>query len=304
MEFISRNKRKKSNKVGLSFNINNATKTFKRLIEKHKNEKKVEKKISTNKIDDFFSTLNNAFFKQEIKESDYDYIFREIKNQIRISQNLVDLYGINATRKVYKRPREPIRFDKHLVFNPIEENSQSKIRYTSFINDNKNKKEKKLDLPCIIKKNIKISDTPKNTSVKKMPIETVINNEHKKKKKLKLKKHNNIKTESNQNNDDNHNMTVGNEKYVPINYFYKTNNDIMNLKKNINNNNNTFTIGNQSNINTNRSFDKNEYVTNLDTLNDQIKMSQRRHRRYFNSNDYGCTLSKNKYNYISKYFFN
>ena len=95
MEFISRNKRKKSNKVGLSFNINNATKTFKRLIEKHKNEKKVEKKISTNKIDDFFSTLNNAFFKQEIKESDYDYIFREIKNQIRISQNLVDLYGIN-----------------------------------------------------------------------------------------------------------------------------------------------------------------------------------------------------------------
>ena len=53
MELISRTKRKKSKKVGFSFNINNATKTFKRLIEKHIKEKKVEKKIYTNKIDDF-----------------------------------------------------------------------------------------------------------------------------------------------------------------------------------------------------------------------------------------------------------
>jgi hypothetical protein len=303
MELNFKPNRKKTKNVGMSLNMNNATKTFKRLIEKHKKEMKVDKKIYSNKIDDFFSTLNNAFFQKEIKETDSDYIYKEIKNQIKISQNLVDLYGVNATTKVYKHPREPIKYDKQLVFNPLNDSGQNKIKYTSYFNDSKNKKGRKLDLPCIIKKNIKIGSSPKQSSLKTMVFEDYNNNEDKKKYHfIKLNKYNN-----NHYNDNYRNLTVGNERYVPKksdNYLSKTNDDLLNLKRNVNYNNNTFSSSNQINDNTKSSFDKKEYVMNLDSLNDQMRITQRKHRRYFNSNDYGCTLSKNKYNYITKYFFN
>ena len=52
-----------------SFNMSNATKTFKKLIEKNKkNEQLKNKKRSYNKSDEFFNSLNNVFFKEEIKE--------------------------------------------------------------------------------------------------------------------------------------------------------------------------------------------------------------------------------------------
>ena len=63
MEFDFQNQRKKNKKGMNSFNISNATKTFKRLIEKNKKEEKLKnKKIYYNKTDEFFNSLNNVFF--------------------------------------------------------------------------------------------------------------------------------------------------------------------------------------------------------------------------------------------------
>ena len=152
MDLTFKNQRKINKKNDNSFNMSNATKTFKKLIEKHKKDQLKTKKVFYNKTDEFFSSLNNVFFKEEIRETDFDYIFREIKNQIRINQHLVDLYGVNASRKILQHSREPIRFDKRLVFNPLKDSDEKQIRYTSFFNDNKNKKNKKLNLPCILKK--------------------------------------------------------------------------------------------------------------------------------------------------------
>ncbi len=296
MDLLFNNQRKRKNKNDNSFNMRNATKTFKKLIEKHKKDQLKTKKVFYNKTDEFLSSLNNVFFKEEIKETDSDYIFREIKNQIRINQHLVDLYGANASRKFFEHSREPIRFDKRLVFNPLKDSDEKQIRYTSFFNDNKNKKNKKLNLPCILKKNI----NPKENLLKKL----LESDNDSKRQNNNLS--NNIKIEDSYYDDKNRNYTIANDRYVPIksyNFFSKTNNDLLNLK-NIGNNNSTFTLGNKSNTMTNSSFDKSEYVMTLDNLNDQIRINQRKHRRYFNSNDYGCNLSKYKYNYISKAFFN
>lgn len=296
MDLLFNNQRKRKNKNDNSFNMSNATKTFKKLIEKHKKDQLKTKKVFYNKTDEFFSSLNNVFFKEEIKETDSDYIFREIKNQIRINQHLVDLYGANASRKFFDHSREPIRFDKRLVFNPLKDSDEKQIRYTSFFNDNKNKKNKKLNLPCILKKNI----NPKENLLKKL-LESD-NDSKRQNNNLNY----NIKIEDSYYDDKNRNYTIANDRYVPIksyNFFSKTNNDLLNLK-NSGNNNSTFTLGNKSNTMTNSSFDKSEYVMTLDNLNDQIRINQRKHRRYFNSNDYGCNLSKYKYNYISKQFFN
>lgn len=307
MQKIYKNQRKKNKNDVNSFNISNATKTFKKLVEKNKREEKLKnKKIYYNKTDEFFSLLNNVFFKEEIKETDLDYIFREIKNQNKINQNLVDQYGINAPKKILPYTREPVRFDKKLLFNPLKANNeQNQIRYPSF--NAKNKEERTLNLPCILNSNIKIVSNSRRDSEKSLLIkkfESTKDNNTKSSSKF-----NNIKTESSYFNDKyNYNNTICNERYIPIksyNYFTKTNNNLLNLNSN---NSNTFTFGNKScstvGNKSNMSFDKSEYLLTLDNLKSQIRYNQRRHRLYFRSNDYGCELSRDKYHYITKKFFN
>lgn len=307
MQKIYKNQRKKNKNDVNSFNISNATKTFKKLVEKNKREEKLKnKKIYYNKTDEFFSLLNNVFFKEEIKETDLDYIFREIKNQNKINQNLVDQYGINAPKKILPYTREPVRFDKKLLFNPLKANNeQNQIRYPSF--NAKNKEERTLNLPCILNSNIKIVGSSRRDSEKSLLIKKLESTKDNNTKSS--SKFNNIKTESSYFNDKyNYNNTICNERYIPTksyNYFTKTNNNLLNLNSN---NSNTFTFGNKScstvGNKSNMSFDKSEYLLTLDNLKSQIRYNQRRHRLYFRSNDYGCELSRDKYHYITKKFFN
>ena len=132
MDNNNQKRRKNKKNYGNSFNMSNATKTFKKLIEKNKKEEKSKnKKIYFKKTDEFFNSLNNLFFKEEIKETDFDYIFREIKHRIKMNQKLVDMYGLNAPNKILPFSREPVRFDKKLLFNPLKYNPQKQIRYYS-----------------------------------------------------------------------------------------------------------------------------------------------------------------------------
>jgi hypothetical protein len=288
MELHGFNKRKKNKKVGKSFDLTNATKTFKKLVEKHRKEKIKNKIVNFNKADEFFKSLTKIFFKEEIKETDFDYIFREIKNQNKINQNLIDTYGVNASKKIMPYTREPIKYDKNLIMNPMKNDVQNHISYSYFFS-NKSKESKKINLPCIIKNSVSIininkKDSTTNVLEKKMS-----------KKELHL---NSIKIDNSFVNKKKRYNTINNERYVPIktfNFFSKTNN-MLNNKKKVNNKS-TFSVGNKT------GFDRSEYLQTLDSLNDQIRHTRKRHRKYFSSNDYGCGLFKNKYNYIRKNFF-
>ena len=108
------------NKIrGKSLNMNTTTKTFRKLIEKNTRKINKNKKIFYNKTEELFHSLNKVFFKAELKETDADYMFKEIKNQIRPNQQMIDLYGKNAKSKIIPRSREPIKFDKNLIINPL-----------------------------------------------------------------------------------------------------------------------------------------------------------------------------------------
>lgn len=289
----NKNNRKRNIKVGNSFDMTNATKTFRKLHEKHRKEKKKNEMINFNKADEFFKSLTKVFFKEEIKETDFDYIFREIKKQVRFNQNMMENYGLNATKKSLQFTREPIKYDKKLIMNPMKNNNQKEINYSYFFS-NKNKGNKKIKLPCIIKKNHTSLNNEKE-STKNIVIEKKLSN-----KELNINTSNNTKTENSFFNKKNY-YTINNERYFSVksmNLFTKTNN-MINFK-NSGNNSSTFTIGNKTN---NSGFDRSEYLQTLDCLNDQIKNNKKKHREYFNSNDYGCELFKNKYNYINKNFF-
>ena len=308
---FQKNQRKKNKNAMNSFNISNATKTFKKLLEKNKKVNQINnKKNFYNKADEIFNSLNNIFFKEEIKETDFDYIFREIKKQIKINQHMVNLYGKNASNKSMPYSRDPVRFDKKLLFNPLKISDQKPIRYNSL----NNKNEKILNLPCIFKKNSTISN--RESSEKLLLIKNLESNKDfkdiiKGKKNINNKNNNNInmETDSSYFSNKNYSNTLNNERYVPIktyNFFSKTNSKLLKVNKN-KNKNSTFTIENKSSLkigNKSCSFDRNEYILTLDNLKKQIRHKQRNQKIYFNSNDYGCELFKSKYNYITKNFFN
>ena len=314
MEINFQKQRKKNHNTINSFNITNATKTFKKLLEKNrKDEQFRNKKIYYHKTDELFDSLNNVFFKEEIKETDFDYIFREIKNQIKINQTLVDLYGINAPKKILPYTREPIRFDKKLLFNPLKNNDNNHIRYASF--NSKNKEERFLNLPRILKNKIRILNDRENSEKIILNKKLESNKDVIKENKSEIK-FNNIKIERSYFNDVNNTFNNENAPIKSYNFFSKTNNNILNLNNNNANNNSTFTGANKSSLTfgnkssftvgnrSNYSFDRSEYLLTLDNLKGQLRHNQRRQKLYFNSNDYGCELSKNKYNYITKKFFN
>ena len=284
---------------GKTLNMNSTTKTFRKLIEKNTRKNNINKKIFYNKTEEIFHSLNKVFFKAELNETDEDYMFKEIKNQIKLNQQMVDLYGKNAKNKIFPRSREPIKYDKNLIINPLNYEETKYVRYTPFRMGNKYDNDKKLNLPCILTNNLRT--VYKRESPGKESVKSKKDNNESNTNTIDRNIYNSINTESPlMNMNKNYNTTFNNENRYNnriINYFSKTN-DNMNMK-NSSNSNSTFSIGNKSY----NSFDRYKYVMTLDNLSENVENNQIRHTRYFNLNDYGCTSFKNKYNYISNNYF-
>ena len=137
---------------GKSFNMNNATKTFKKLFKKEmKEEKAKNQRMRKNKKDEVFNSLNDIFFKADIKEPYYDYFLREIKYVINENQNMMELYGINGKKKMKKHSRKKMKINKKLLFNPLKNDDHKYIKYTP--TNVKDKYDKKLLFPRILQKN-------------------------------------------------------------------------------------------------------------------------------------------------------
>ena len=284
---------------GKSLNMNTTTKTFRKLLEKNTRKANKNKKIFYNKTEELFHSLNNVFFNAELKETDEDYMFKEIKNQIKLNQQMVDLYGKNAKNKIFPRSREPIKYDKNLIINPLNYEETKYVRNTPFRVGNKYDNDKKLNLPCILTNNLRT--VYKRESPGKESVKSKKDNNESNTNTIDRNIYNSINTESPlMNMNKNYNTTFNNENRYNnriINYFSKTN-DNMNMK-NSSNSNSTFSIGNKSY----NSFDRYKYVMTLDNLSENVENNQIRHTRYFNLNDYGCNSFRNKYNYISNNYF-
>ena len=298
-------KRKKVIEEGKSFNMNNATKTFKRLITKQmKEEKAKNERMLKNNKDEFFNSLNNIFFKADIKEPYYDYFFREIKYLINENQNMVELYGINGRKKIVKRSREHMRFNKNLLFNPLKNDYHKYIKYTP-INNMIDKYDKKFLFPSILKKNN--SYVKKNKpSLRNLLIDKTQNNKSKTKNDEKNSninntldnalKNNNLKTDINclnhSKSNGNYNIKYNNEYSIPNKsldlFLKKKNHKKLGLR-----NKNKSTVY----------LKKGKYLSTLNNLSHLMINSKTNFEKYFELNDYGCTQFINKYNYITNNFF-
>ena len=135
------------------FSMRTTTKTFKSLMENQIIEKKLKRrKILSTKTDQFFNMINKAFFKQDIKEKDQDYIYREIKRMQKCRQDLIDLYGNNGKNRIIHIETEPIKYDKKLLFNPYKNEGHKsynkRYKYENIFFG----EEKNMDLPFIFRK--------------------------------------------------------------------------------------------------------------------------------------------------------
>ena len=290
-------KGKKLKEEGKSFNLNNATKTFKKLIRKEmKEEKAKNQRMLNNKNDEFFNSLNDVFFKADIKEPYYDYFLREIKYLINENQNMVELYGKNGKKKIQKLSKKPMRFDKNLLFNPLKNDHHKYIKYTPI--NIKNKYDKKLLFPCILKKNN--SYVKKNKpSIRDLLIDKTQFNNSKDKSKKEINSNinnNNLKTEI---KGLNQNKSSGSFKITYINEYSNPNKSLDLFQRKIKNKK----LGLRKKNNLNAYFKTGKYLSTLNNLDHLMAKSKNHFEKYFDSNDYGYNIFNNKYNYISNNFF-
>jgi hypothetical protein len=256
------------------FSMRTATKTFKSLMENQIIEKKLKRrKILSTKTDQFFNMINKAFFKQDIKEKDQDYIYSEIKRLQKHRQNLIELYGKNSQKKFLNIEPEPIKYDKTLLFNPYknEENksrNEKKEKFDIFFKEEKRKK-----LPFILRQNNVMKLCRNNYSKSRNGFNKSIFSE-----KNNISRYNSLNTES---------SSKYKNQYLTVN------------KNNKNNNVSKFSISSDRSR-----FNRNDYLETLDSFYEEIINNHKKQKRYFNSCDYGCTFFKNKCKFIYKTLFN
>ena len=259
------------------FDMKIATKTFKRILEREKGlqvkDIKLSKKDSEIKSDLFFHKITKAFFKQEIKEKDTEYIYNEIKRLQKNRQKLIDLYGKNSLNRIININPEPIKYDKILLFNPYknEENkslNEQKEKFDIFFKEEKRKK-----LPFILRQNNVMKLCRNNYSESRNRFNKSIFSE-----KNNISRYNSLNTES---------SSKYKNQYLTVN------------KNNKNNNVSKFSISSDRSR-----FNRNDYLETLDSFYEEIIGNHKKQKRYFNSCDYGCTFFKNKCKFISKNLFN
>ena len=259
------------------FDMKIATKTFKKILEREKGlqvkDIKLSKKDSEIKSDLFFHKITKAFFKQEIKEKDTEYIYNEIKRLQKNRQKLIDLYGKNSLNRIININPEPIKYDKILLFNPYknEENkslNEQKEKFDIFFKEEKRKK-----LPFILRQNNVMKLCRNNYSKSRNRFNKSIFSE-----KNNISRYNSLNTES---------SSKYKNQYLTVN------------KNNKNNNVSKFSISSDRSR-----FNRNDYLETLDSFYEEIIDNHKKQKRYFNSCDYGCTFFKNKCKFISKNLFN
>ena len=294
---MSKNKIIPKNKL---FDIEKSSTTFISLMSKY-NSRKL--KIKNNDKCYIAKEIDKKRFELEKEEKEDLFIFKEAKNISHINQELIFNYGTKAKTKDYNvsKFQSPIKLGKKLFFDPTKYNTLSNSLTPKI-------KKGILNLPLISKNSFKHNHKPlltySNTNILK--------NKNKNKKnstintdsslsKYKLINFSPIKSNLDSSIETDTNLCPSSfrNKVNDINEIIK---EMIKYKKSKNNKikrqNNIIYLSNRNFFSYNGS-----YLTSVTNFKDQLINEEKKQRNYFNRNDYGCKLFKEKYDFLSKKYF-
>ena len=300
----------KSEKNNKLFDVEKSTSTFIYLMTKYRNQKKKKKNNDGMYI---VKAIDDKRHQLERDEKDNMYIYKEAKNTAHINQELINKYGVKAKTKAYdvSNFQTPMKLGKKKFFDPTKEdylkpstslkkfNNKDMIQlpliYNSHLNfnkfplltyDNSRKTNKNNPLSKSYQNKEKIFYKPSRNN----PSNTEFSLDSYKK----SSSYSHLKdTVNNKGKNSSSTLTLGNsEKNILTEVSKKS----VNIK--FRNKKNNFLLNNRDIF----SYNGN-YIARLSSFKDQCIKEERRKRHYFNLYDYGCHLSKEKYDYLTKKYF-
>ncbi len=282
---------------------NNPSSIFQDIYNKSVKKEKNFTNFSENKTEQFLSIIENMRLREEMAETEKDYIIKESRKEVKLNQEMLYLFG--KRRGKYKKTTKKlgqIKLDKKIFINPLEKKED--IYFTI----SKNKKSL-LKLPIISKGIYNIKSISQDNKLfnsegnyRKISFNDSINTNIDESKKINEdnstffpnKNHKNVKLLKRNKNSFLNTSTPKRLKNKHISY--KSMNTI--LKKY-----SKFSEGKSRNDFAVNITGKKNVINLLDNINNELKSDEKKHEIYFRKNDYGCGLSKFKINYLEKYFF-
>lgn len=296
---MSKNKAIRKNKL---FDIEKSSTTFISLMSKYNNR---NTKIKNKDKCYIAKEIDKKRFELEKEEKEDLFIFKEAKNISHINQELIYNYGTKAKIKEYNvsKFQSPIKLGKKLFFDPT--------KYSTLPNSLTPKIIKKgiLNFPLISTNKYKNNNKPlltySNTNILKN--------------KNKNKKNSTINTDSSFSKykqlnfspiKSNLDSSIETDTNLCPSSFRNKANDINSIIKELiknkksKNNKKMKKLNNIIYYNNRNLFSYNgSYLTSVTNFKDQLINEEKKQRNYFNRNDYGCKLFKEKYDFLSKKYF-
>ena len=300
------------------FYIDLSSNEFKKIIKKYKSNKQ----NSNDHLKSF--NLIQAFEQQrkevENKETDEDFMLRDLKQLRKIETELLNNYGLKSKEEIHHIPESKFvtKIDKsrfnNLILN-LKKNNQNNIQYF-----NKFKYKNKKNNNNNENNNNENNNNENNNNNNENNNNENNNNNKKHNKKKSVIKLPFINNKNRFNPDSSFysqmpldkSINVTKENLLTINNDYNNNeNSFLNNKINqsqrldsIRENYYSFTDGNNNNKSNNKYKNiKRNYIQILNNEKNNFTNEKKKYQKLFDSNDYGYKRSKIKYNYlIEKYF--
>ena len=299
-----------------------STKVFKHIIMKY-NKKKKDTRQAKQPI---YKRIENNLQKLETEENENEFIIREVRKNIELKRKILFRYGTKAIKHYdeFQKYKIKTKLDKKALLNPLWDlNLSDNHKRTNSSNVKDDKKRKNFI-------SHKIINFPSISEIDKKPI----NNEQNLYDSISIiKKLENsfgaIDAKSEIKNETTDNFIA--KQYTPsfkikknkiIDKYYNTFNNISLINKKvtsykiINNEQNTplksetgYTTSYKDSNYINRFKTKNNFRINQNYLNylqkikDKFDSKEKRQKKFFENNKYGCDEFKLKYNYLSQKFF-
>ena len=299
-----------------------STKVFKHIIMKY-NKKKRDTRQAKQPI---YKRIENNLQKLETEENENEFIIREVRKNIELKRKILFRYGTKAIKHYdeFQKYKIKTKLDKKALLNPLWDlNLSDNHKRTNSSNVKDDKKRKNFI-------SHKIINFPSISEIDKKPI----NNEQNLYDSISIiKKLENsfgaIDAKSEIKNETTDNFIA--KQYTPsfkikknkiIDKYYNTFNNISLINKKvtsykiINNEQNTplksetgYTTSYKDSNYINRFKTKNNFRINQNYLNylqkikDKFDSKEKRQKKYFENNKYGCDEFKLKYNYLTQKFF-
>ena len=305
---MSSSKKSKSNlSVQPLFNLQNATPTFKNLLFKYEKQNatkiKNTKRINANSI---LIEIDKRRHKVELEENSGSYMHKELLKNLKVKEDLVNNYGLRAYKHYNEASKHKydIKLDKVEFLNPIEI-----IKKNSY-SLNRKLQRQNMNLSCGRNKLLKLPEINNTESTEKKRTKMI--NE--------IKRLNNYSLDYGINNhtgvlDKGKSNKTSNDIKVPENN--DSSYEIQNYTNGIRSQNYSSEKINKSKILTINNFNRShlinkpqgphkmnkDYLKYLQTFRDKLVLEEKKHKNYFDSNNYGCDSFRQKYNYLNTRFF-